>query len=351
MIESPMPWHVSAWRQSVALRSHALLVHGVAGSGERAFAIALAHAWLCEAPPAEARPCGRCAGCRLSAAGNHPDLRVIEPEAMAAGLGGAEEGSESDAEDGDDGDTGRRTSKPSREIKIDQLRALAELAQLTSHRGGARVVVIHPAETMNAAAANSLLKLLEEPPPGMRIVLVAEHLRRLGATLVSRCVRVALASPARQVSMTWLGEQGVKDPAAALARGGGAPLAALALDDGEQSALWRGWLRGVSEPADSAVQAARETDAVEVPMLLGWMCRWLHDLGRVKAGARPRHHPDAFDALDRLARGLSLAQITRLARGFDSRQRWIRHPLNAQLQREALWLDYLQGVTPAAGRW
>lgn len=346
MIETPMPWHLEAWRQAVALPAHALLVHGVAGCGERAFALALAHAWLCESR-GEA-PCGCCAGCHLSAAGHHPDLRVIEPEAMAAGLGAAEEGGEGDPDPSDEGDSGRRTAKPSREIKIDQLRALSELAHITSHRGGARVVVIHPAETMNVAAANSLLKLLEEPPAGMRLVLVAEHLRRLGATLISRCVRVGLAPPARDVALAWLAGQGVRDPAAALSRGGGAPLAALALDDAEQSALWRSWLRGVSDPAESAVQAARDTDGIELPMLLGWMSRWLHDLGRVKAGAAPRHHPECADALSRLAASVPLTQITRLTRAFDQRQRWIRHPLNPQLQREALWLDYLQGVAPRA---
>lgn len=345
MIESPMPWHATAWEQAVGLPVHALLVHGVSGSGERSFALALAHAWLCES--AGPRPCGRCAGCHLCAAGNHPDLRVIEPEAMAAGLGAQDDAGEPESEDVDEGDGGRRAGKPSREIKIDQLRALADLAQITSHRGGARVVVIHPADTMNVAAANSLLKLLEEPPAGMRIILVCERLRRLGATLISRCVRVALAPPERTAAIAWLREQGVEDPPAALSRGGGAPLAALALDDPEQSALWRGWLSGVSAPADSAVQAARETDGVELPMLLSWMCRWVHDLGRIKAGAAPRYHPESAAALARIAGGLSLLRIARLARSFDRRQRWVKHPLNPQLQREALWLDYLQGVSPA----
>jgi len=342
VIESPLPWHEATWARACALAPHAVLVHGVAGCGERSFALALAHAWLCESGGPSA--CGQCAGCRLTAVGNHPDLRVIEPEALAAGLAASEDTADAAHEEAEEGESARRSGKPSREIKIDQLRALSELAQISAHRGGARVVVIHPADAMTTAAANSLLKLLEEPPAGMRLILVVEHLRRLGPTLVSRCVRVGLERPGREAAIRWLSAQGVGDPSAALARAGGAPLAALALDDAEQSALWRGWLRCVSTPTDSAVQAARETDAVDPPVLLSWMSRWLHDLARVRAGGSARHHPDSGEALARLARGVSLLQVARLARAFDQRQRWIRHPLNAQLQREALWLDYLQGV-------
>ena len=97
-------------------------------------------------------PCGACASCRYAAAGQHPDLRVVEPV---------------DVEDGE--------AKPVEWIAVDRIRALTRWAELTSHRGGAKVASIAPAERMNAAAANALLKTLEEPPASTFFILVSHQ--------------------------------------------------------------------------------------------------------------------------------------------------------------------------------
>jgi DNA polymerase III subunit delta' len=90
------------------------------------------------------------------------------------------------------------------------------------------VVVLAPAEAMNAVAANTLLKMLEEPPPATMFVLVSDALDDVLPTIRSRCVLVKVPVPEAAACLAWLAEQGVADPAAALALASGAPLAALA---------------------------------------------------------------------------------------------------------------------------
>jgi DNA polymerase-3 subunit delta' len=334
----PMPWHQEAWMAAAASQVPSILVHGPAGIGERRFALALAAYWLCEAPPGtDARPCLECPSCKLVEAGNHPDLRVIEPASMAA----ENDEAEADEEGAEEKGKGKAASQA---ILIGQLRPLTELAQISSHRGGARVVVIHPADAMNIAASNALLKMLEEPPAGMRFLLVAHRLQRVSATVLSRCMRVALPMPTGAQAVPWLEAQGVEDAATALALAGGAPQVALDGADPVRAALSRAWLRCVTDGSVTALSAARETKDIGAPQVLSWLVQWTHDLARVKAGAGPRYHPRQVPALQRLSAAMTLRAITRLHRTLALRQRWIRHPLNAQLTLEALWLDYFQGI-------
>ena len=103
-----MPCHVQAWRRAARSDVPSILLHGPAGIGERDFALALAAHWLCEGSPnAAARPCLACASCKLIEAGNHPDLRVIEPASMAA----ESEDADGDEETVEDKGKGKGSSK------------------------------------------------------------------------------------------------------------------------------------------------------------------------------------------------------------------------------------------------
>jgi DNA polymerase-3 subunit delta' len=195
---------------------HALLIHGMRGTGKLALAERLAQLLLCEAPEPARRPCGACDGCRWLLGGNHPDFRRIEPEALAPEREGeAEEGAPA------------RRGKPSNEIKVDQVRALADFLNIRSHRGGLRVALVHPAEDMNPSAANALLKGLEEPPLGAVFLVVSHRPARLLPTIRSRCVAVPVPVPPREAALQWLSEQGVGQPGRWLAYAGGAPLRAM----------------------------------------------------------------------------------------------------------------------------
>jgi DNA polymerase-3 subunit delta' len=183
--------------------------------GKLALAERVAQLLLCEAESG-ARPCGRCDGCRWFLAGSHPDLRRLEPESLAKEIE-PEEGEAAPA----------KKTKPSTEIKIEQVRGIADFLNLRSHRGRLRVALVHPAEEMNLSAANALLKGLEEPPAGAMFLLVSHRPASLLPTIRSRCVAVPVPVPPRQSAVEWLSGQGTKGAERWLAYAGGAPLRAL----------------------------------------------------------------------------------------------------------------------------
>lgn len=144
---------------AAGLISHAWLL---TGRPEQALeqAVQLAKALLCRSLTAAGQPCGECASCRKLAAGNHPDLQLILPRGAS--------------------------------VKIEQTRAMQYLANLEAYEGGRRVVIIHQAHTMPVAAANSLLKILEEPPAGLFFILTAPLGDSLLETILSRVVWLRL---------------------------------------------------------------------------------------------------------------------------------------------------------------
>src|SRR5260221_9259545 len=208
-------WQEQAWKAWGQLRErlpHAILIQSGEGMGEFEFAQACAQSLLCEKPRPDRQACGSCRACSWFSQGNHPDFRLIVPESMAPESPG--EGAEP-------------AKKKSEQIRIEQARELAGFLAVGTHRGGLRVILIYPAEAMNANTQNALLKSLEEPPPATVFLLVATQAERLLATVRSRCLRFALPLPPSEPVVRWLKEQGLKQPEATLAGAGGAPLAAL----------------------------------------------------------------------------------------------------------------------------
>jgi DNA polymerase III subunit delta' len=210
------PWNqpiLDSLAQRLERLPHAILLHGPQGVGKLALAERAAQLFLCEGSP---RPCDKCDACRWFLAGNHPDFRRLEPEALAK-----------EPADADEEPKARKAKQPSIEIKIDQVRELADFLYIGSHRGKLRVALVHPAEHMNENAANALLKGLEEPPLGAIFILVSHRPAQLLPTIRSRCVSIPVAMPARDAALAWLSKEGVKDAARWLAYAGGAPLRAV----------------------------------------------------------------------------------------------------------------------------
>ncbi len=205
------PSAVAAVRAMLGTRSpHAILLVGPASVGKTTLALDLAAGLLCTADDLAARPCRSCRGCRLLAAGNHPDLHRLAPEGPGRQIviGGS--------------------SDPDKPRGVRDLSG--ELALLPLE-GGARVAVVEEAERMNEDAQHALLKTLEEPPPGVTIVLCAVDEDRVQPTVRSRCARIRLGPVGPRAIEELLAERGVADPptAARLARlAGGRPGLALA---------------------------------------------------------------------------------------------------------------------------
>ncbi len=233
---------------------HALLIHGVPGVGKLALAERFAQLLLCEKRGQGTSPCGACEGCRWFLAGNHPDARFLEPEALARHTAAAEEGDE---------DKPKSTRQPSTEIKIEQVRALAGFVNVGSHRGGRRIAIVHPAEDMNTNAANALLKSLEEPPPGAMFLLVSHRPARLLPTIRSRCVPVPVPLPEPKAAAAWLAAQGVSAPERWLAFAGGAPQRALDYAAVERGAALERVLRGIASGDRGSLGEVKDRDELE----------------------------------------------------------------------------------------
>lgn len=137
---------------------HAVIFAGVEGIGKRKIAENCAAALLCENPN-NGEACGICASCKILAAGTHPDFYIVEPE----------------------------PSKTAPNIKIGQIRDLQDEVALQPVHSICRVVIIDGAEFMNKAAANSLLKTLEEPTGQTVFILTTANRAGLLMTIRSRC--------------------------------------------------------------------------------------------------------------------------------------------------------------------
>lgn len=326
-----LPWHrqqASDWLGARERFAHAWLIHGMAGIGKMRFAKAAAVSLLCEMPQ-QHLACGRCQACSWLRSGNHPDFRVLRPDALALA-----EGAVSEADDTPPADKARKS--PSREIRVEQVRALESWVNTATHRGGVRVVLLYPAEAMNSVSANALLKLLEEPPPGTVFLLVADAPDRLLPTLASRCRRLPLAAPTAQESQQWLAQRGVKDAQDYLAAAGGAPLAAMRMYESGVSAC-PAWLEQWAQAfAQRRAQNAipRLVDELEKQPATVWLDalqRAFADLMLVHSGCAVRYYPRLSEPLATLAARLPAVAVAEAARWLASQQKIATHPLNPRL--------------------
>jgi DNA polymerase-3 subunit delta' len=183
------PWQQRLYAQAAAALDsgrlgHGLLFCGPAHLGKRALAEHLAKRILCVNRDAAGEPCGRCRSCSLLVAGTHPDFAVVTFELNKEG-------------------TRLRT-----EIVIEQIRQLSERMALTPQYGGAQIVILDPADAINHAACNALLKTLEEPHPGRYLWLISAQPGRLPATIRSRCQRLEFRLPPQGESLAWLQSRG-----------------------------------------------------------------------------------------------------------------------------------------------
>ncbi len=324
-----LPWNVPLLRELLAGRAglpHAMLIAGAAGIGKRSFAMHIAQSLLCETPGTDGFACGVCPSCRYFVAGAHPDLRVLEPLKIE-----------------DDGEIKRLDGIP-----VEQVRELRDLVELTTHRGGNKVGVIVPAERMNVAAANALLKTLEEPPPGTYLLLVSNQPGRLPATILSRCRRIPVPTPPRDEALAWLARQGVADAAAVLAQANGSPLSALAMAEPAMQAERATWMAALAEPRSlSPTQlsaridaGARELRKDRLADVIDWMIAWSTDLARAAAGAAPVANRDNADALSALAPRVARISLSRYHRTLLQQRARIAHPLTPRLTVESLLIDY-----------
>jgi len=320
-------WHLDLWRTRVkgAELPQSLLLVAARGSGERAFALTLAQALLCRQADPQGLPCGQCDDCRWFLANAHPDFLLLDPDKEQ------DEGGEGAQPAAADKERRRR-----REIDVGQVRTAGAFIRLAPVRQRARVVMLHPAESLNAVAANALLKDLEEPPSAARFILVSNAPGRLLPTIRSRCVRLVLPRPSTQAAAAWLGSRGHGSPALALAQTAGMPEAAAALD----ARYWRvreTLLARLGNPsAGLAGLDVKDTDWLAVVHVAQ---TWAWDVMAARFRLELRYHPDHGDAIRGVAKRANPVFVARFEQRLAQARRLVEHPLNVRLQTEQILVE------------
>lgn len=326
------PWNTGLFRQLAGdpeHMPHALLLHGPAGVGKLDLAIELARWALCQQPTRDGA-CGVCDACNWFDQGNHPDFRRVEPV----------EPVEPEAEKDNAAPEKKAPKKGGRIIKVEAVREITEFLNLTAHRGGWRVALIQPAEFMNPAAANALLKTLEEPPARVLLLLVSHQPGRLLPTVISRCRKVAVPLPEQETALAWLREAGLAEPASPLAEAGGAPLAALGYAEPERAARREAFLDLLARPRQLDACQTAQTFQPVMAEAWGWLTRWVHDLLAQRLAGQTHYFPPRTEALMHIAAACGLAELLAFQRELAQAGRWLRHPLNAQLLLESWLIRY-----------
>lgn len=261
--QPPYPWFTAIWdgfaRQVEQDRlPHALLLVGQSGIGTLELARAMAQYLLCGAPH-PGRSCGQCRACLLIQADSHPDLYWVT----------SEEGAQS--------------------IKIAQIREMTEFTNKTAQQGGRKLVVLSPAEAMNANSANALLKSLEEPSGDCVYLLVSEQPAFLMATIRSRCSRLQIYTPDFSDALQWLERNRVTDAEKLLHAAGGRPLRVmewLATDLWGQKDQLRDELLKLLDGASSFLECAKAVSAFGGVWIVEQMQMWLTEAVRINASGQ-----------------------------------------------------------------
>jgi DNA polymerase-3 subunit delta' len=320
------PWLQRAMPALLAQRGHAVLLAGPPGMGQYELALALASAWLCE-HPGPLGACGQCPSCHVIDVRTHSELFVLMPDQLALEHAWPLDPATQERIE-------RKEIKPSRQIRVEAARAAVAFTQLTHGRQTGKVVLVYPAERLNAEAANTLLKTLEEPPGAVRFVLATEAAHQLLPTIRSRCHSFYLPWPPEDEGRAWLAEQAASDASlhgmseldwAACWRAAGArPAEALAWARlGLRHALWQ------ALPMQLADGDWRSMENWPPQRQLLVLMQWCHDL-MAKAFTAPTRY---FDA-DWLPPAPSMQRLRAFWRVLQQASRHVEHPF-----QPALWAD------------
>ncbi len=318
-----LPWQQPQWEHLCSYITQkripqALLISGNKGLGKQQLANQFAVALFCATPQANGIACGLCSSCLLVNAETHPDFIQVQPE------------------------------EPGKGITIGQIRSLITRLTLKPQFDTYRVVIINPADKMNNAAANAFLKCLEEPTERTLIILISEKPAKLPATIISRCQKLAIATPDKETVIDWLAKtlQCNADTNKALrsnvALAQGAPLLALDYANDETLTLrnecFSAWT-AIAKQLKSPIIVAEDWHKLPASPLIFWMTSWVIDLIKCAYHAQVEnlYNPDLNRQLQELSERLELKGLYKF---YDllllSRQR-----LDTQINKQLLFEEIL----------
>ena len=327
------PWQAEIWQhlnQDIKRLPHAILLHGRAGIGKYDFARYFSQSLLCASPNSHGEACDVCSSCGWFSENSHPDFRLLSPE------------QESDV---DDESMSTKKTKKKTQISVSKIRDLSGFLSLTSHRSnGLRIVLIHPAEALNIASANALLKMLEEPAEGVIFILVAHQLQRLLPTIISRCQKINMLIPDETQALAWLSEQGIKNAKLQLSYLDGSPIKVFneQLQFDQLTETWR--LLSLGNRLEPHIVAPTLIlHSVEAGIIA--LQKWIYDIVAIKLTSQIRYHAAQASALQALAEKVNLSKLFDLQKKVETIRKLASYPLNHELQMESLLLEYTKIFT------
>jgi DNA polymerase-3 subunit delta' len=316
-------WAVDLLRQQVAhdVPRQAYLFAGPSGVGRRTLAVRFAQALNCTQPLRPGVPCGACWDCLQIAKTAHPDVTVSQAEAEGSIL------------------------------KVERAREVRGSLNLRPYRSRYRVAVFLRFQEANAAAANALLKILEEPPESVVLILTADDVEAVLPTIVSRCEVLRLRPLRSELVEAFLKEQGAQEIQARLVShiSGGRPGWALSMlqDDGAALAFrdeklgdLHSLLRAKrSQRFAYAARISRDKPAMRRVLTL-WLSFWRDVLWRASGAAAPLSNIDHEPEIDALAGQLGLEKARGVVGSLDAALQRLETNVSARLLAEVLLLDW-----------
>jgi DNA polymerase-3 subunit delta' len=310
------PWQQNEWQQLQNYVTQnrvpqALLINGALGIGKQHLAQTFANALLCEYSQQGGFACGNCSSCLLLKAQTHPDFMEITPEEVG------------------------------KNITIAQIRNLMEKLSLKPQFERYRVVLIHPADALNNAAANAFLKYLEEPTERTVLILVTHRMNKLPATIKSRCQKFTMAMPEKNLVLQWLSQQ-TPNAEIVLNLAQGSPLLAQKYATDEHLTQRRDCFTeflAVANQRNHPVIIAEKWLKLPEATLLFWVSSWVIDLMRYRHQNSPKnlYHADFKHELSELSprvNPLKLYEFYDLL--LKSRRR-----IETQINKQVLWEEIL----------
>ena len=372
------PWHQAAWQAlDLANLPHALLIQGMQGIGKTDFALTLAQTLLCESRQAHShqetssqlgeqrakitahetqkakcthgsmstsnavqeqsvtkgahQACGQCQACHWFAQSNHPDLMIVRPQNL-----------ENDSTPVVTDEQTKKEKNSSQEIRLEQIHALITFANVDSHRGKHKVIVLYPLEMLNIYAANALLKVLEEPPSPVIFILLSHNIERVLPTILSRCQQLRLSMPNQQQALVWLKGKDIDNALEMLSYAGGSPLQALAASQDQNN---RHIYQLLPEQLGKG-KALAYLDLAEglhkhnLHLVLQGVQRWAYDLLSIRLTQTVRYYPSHKNILQKITPLIDLFQLLKFLVNLQTQQKHITHPLAPKLLLESTLIEY-----------
>ena len=318
-----LPWQTIAWQQFLRYYTqhrlpHALLITAAPGLGQLQLAQLIAQLVLCTAPDNN-QACGACSSCRLLKSGNHPDYFLLQPE------------------------------YESKVIKIDAIRTLSHQLAQSAQQSGYKVIIINPADALNIAASNALLKTLEEPMENTLLILLSEHAERLLPTLRSRCQRLTISPIVNQQTQKWLQANNITDAEQWLLLSEHAPLLALELarDETKQTeyATFIKAMQTFQQTQDPIITAAMLIK-LDAGNLCVWLSQFYMDIIRlfITGSAQFIAHQGCLSELEQLSKQYSLSTLFAAYDIVIQLYKLLSKPnnVNVQLQLEAALIEIVK---------